>query len=78
MIKVRDFLVKKVQDDMKIQITGIKHILFSNELLKKVNYEYLVFNSFPIPNFAKKKDGTESIDGCNLRLFPFNNKQTTD
>lgn len=72
MIKIRDFLVNKDHDKIKVQIVGIKHILFSNELLKKANYEYMAFNSFPIPSFIKRKDGQETVNGCNLRLFPFN------
>lgn len=74
-IKVRDFYIKKAEKEISMQVTGIKHIIFSNEFIKNSDYEFMTLNSFPIPNL-RTVDGKSEIKGCNLRLFP--NKSIDD
>ena len=49
LIKCRELLVTKTQQDLKIQIIGMKHVFLSNELLKQCNYQLLASQSFAIP-----------------------------
>lgn len=49
MIKVRDIIVFKQGKVIDSRIIGLKHIFFSNELLKECDYEYMATNSFLVP-----------------------------